>query len=112
MNKFKNAFNGIKYCLDDKSIRIQLIIFILVIIVGFILKFNYFEWIIILILCFIVVIAEIINTCIEKVCDLIDENENDKIKVIKDMSAAFVLISSICAVVVGMIVMINYIWRI
>ena len=111
MKKFKCAFDGLRYCLNDKSILLQFIIFLSVIVVGFVLRFNYFEWIVIIILGFMVIIAEIINTCLEKVCDLIDKKNNYEIKIIKDMSAAFVLISALCSVVVGGIVLFNHIWR-
>ena len=46
-----------------------------------------------------------INTCIERICDLIDESQNEKIKYIKDLSAGSVLLASIYSIVIGCMVL-------
>lgn len=67
---------------------------------------NLTEWFFVLSAGFLVLICEAINTVIEKAMDRITETYDIKIKDIKDMSAGFVLLAAIYAVIVGSIVFI------
>jgi diacylglycerol kinase len=49
---------------------------------------------------------EMINTSIEKICDMIDSNPNSQIKVIKDISSGAVLMFTIFTFFVGCIIFI------
>ena len=51
------------------------------------------DMLLILVVTAIVLVAEIINSAIEALCDFVESENNEKIKVIKDMSAAAVGIS-------------------
>jgi diacylglycerol kinase (ATP) len=65
---------------------------------------NQTEWMIIF-LCFAVVLSfEIINSAIEKLCDLVCPQFNLTIKKVKDMSASAVLLSAIISFIVGCII--------
>lgn len=50
--------------------------------------------------------AELFNSAIEKLCDLVSPGYNPKIKYIKDVAAAAVLVSAILAVAVALIIFI------
>ena len=50
--------------------------------------------------------AELLNTAIEGVMDFISEKQDDRIRYIKDLSAAAVLVAAITAMVVGCLVFI------
>ena len=57
-----------------------------------------------LVLCFGLVMGlELVNTSIEKLCDTVTEEENEKIKVAKDTAAGAVLVVAIISAVVGLI---------
>lgn len=103
--KFKVAFNGLFLAFKDKSIALQGIIGIFVILFGIVYSFHPVEWMWIISCIFIVLLTEIINTCIEKICDLIDSNKNEKIKFIKDISAGCVLLASLYSIVIGCMVL-------
>lgn len=107
MKKFKDAFRGLYVSLKHKSILIQFINGLMAIAVGIILKLNLYEWIVFVMMIGLVITCEIINTCIEKVCDLISIEYNEKIREIKDMSAGAVLFISIAAFLVALIILIN-----
>lgn len=51
-------------------------------------------------------IAEMFNTCIERVMDFVSERKHPKIKFIKDLAAGAVLTASITALIIGAIVFI------
>ena len=103
--KFSVAFKGLISAFKDKSIRLQIFISILVLLFGILYKFQMNEWMWILSCIVLVLVTEIFNTCIERLCDLIDLNQNDKIKYIKDLSAGCVLLASIYSVVIGCMVL-------
>ena len=88
IKSFGWAFNGLKDCiLHEKNFRIQYVIALLVVIAGIFFSISTVEWMIILI-CFAMVLSfEIINSAIEKLCDLVSPEFNLTIKKVKDMSA-------------------------
>lgn len=99
--KFKAALCGIWMAFSDKSVFVQFVIAICVILFGMAYGFSLQEWMWIGSCIVLVVICEIFNTAIERVCDLIDENYNEKIKFIKDISAAAVLLAALYACFIG-----------
>ena len=68
----KNSLNGIKYTfINGKNFKIQLVIARIAIIAGIIFKISFFEWSIITILVFLVLFAEMINTVVETLFNMI-----------------------------------------
>ena len=55
-------------------------------------------------LCTSVILLEYLNSVIERLCDLYSSQYDERIKRIKDMSAAIVLIMSICAAVIAVVI--------
>jgi diacylglycerol kinase len=60
----------------------------------------------------IVFLAEIFNTAIERILDLIDPNENEQVKLIKDMSAGAVFLAAVAAVMIGVAIFVPEIVRV
>lgn len=104
MNKFKNAFNGLFLVIKDKSVKIQIIIGLIILLFSLILKIEISDFIIILLVIMMVISFEIINTLIEKLCDLYSKDYNLEIKKIKDISAGLVLISAIFSLIIGVLI--------
>jgi len=102
---FGFAFNGIVQTMrNEHNFRIHLAILLLVIVFGFALKVSTNEWLVI-ILCFGTVLsAEIFNSAIENLTDLISPDQNPKAGLAKDMAAAAVLVSAIAAAIAGLII--------
>lgn len=107
MNKFKYALIGLKGALKEKAIITQIILAILAIIGGIIIKLDEYEWLAFLICIGLVISLEIINSCIERLCDLYSKEYDDRIKVIKDYAAAAVLVASIISLIVCIIVVLR-----
>jgi diacylglycerol kinase len=105
LKSFVFAFHGLKDCLlHEKNFQVQLVIALMVAAAGFFLSLSSIEWMIILI-CFAMVLSlEIINSAIEKLCDLVCPTFNLTIKKVKDMSASAVLFSAIITFIVGCII--------
>ena len=100
MKKFKYAFEGLKCALKQKAVMTQVILAIMAIIGGLIIKLDIYEWLAFTICIAGVIALEIVNSVIEKLCDLYSTEYNEKIKVIKDMASAAVLVFCIGAFIV------------
>ena len=106
-----HALSGIVWMLRSER-NFQLEIFALLINVFLIvfLKLNYFDAALIMIVCFAVLSLEILNTAAEKICDVVQPEFDERIKIIKDISAGAVAFMSFGAVIVGILVYWKYIF--
>ena len=94
----KNAFNGIKFVLkNERNFKVQVFLAIVAIFISGFLKINLIEWAIIVLTIFIVFLTEIFNTAIENVTDMITLEYNEKAKIVKDISAGAVVLTSIAS---------------
>jgi diacylglycerol kinase len=116
MNKFLKsftyAFNGLKYCFKNElNFKVQLFFAIVTVGLGLSFSLSITEWIIILFCIGIVLSAELFNTVIEIICNKIDPNYNSTIKIIKDVSAAAVLVLSLVSAIIGLLIFIPKIFK-
>ncbi len=71
----------------EDSIKVQLFIAIIVTIMGFYFKISFIEWMLQFIIIGIVLVAEALNTAVEKVADFVHPDYHKKIEFIKDIAA-------------------------
>ncbi|MDT8413268.1 MAG: diacylglycerol kinase family protein [Vicingaceae bacterium] len=107
IKSFIHAFNGIKMAFkEEANFRIHVVATIMVIAAGLYFKLSTTEWFAIIIVIGLVLVTELVNTAIENIANFISPERHEKIKTIKDIAAAAVLISAIVALVVGLVVFI------
>jgi diacylglycerol kinase len=114
--KHTNFFSALKIAVigiqglfsESRNARIQLVIFLLVLVAGSIVGLNRFEWLWLLIASAIVLALEAVNTSIELLADVYTLEFNLKIKQVKDIAAGAVLIASIFALIVGAVIFIPH----
>ncbi len=111
MKKFFKGFvyaaNGIAEAIKVRgNILVHLCAGIISIFMGFYFNISQIEWVFVTILIVLVIAAEMINTSIEKVVDMISLNKNEQARIIKDISAGSVLVISIGALIIGLIIFI------
>lgn len=107
---FHNAFRGvIRLLVTEQNARIHATISIVVGILAFILEVSRIEVAVLFMAIVLVFAMEIMNTAVEKTCDLIDSEHNKKIAVIKDGMAGAVLLASVIATVVAVLIFLPYI---
>lgn len=103
LRKIRTVISGLRYAvIYDFSVTYKLVVSMIVL--GW--AFFWREWVdfaLILVVTALVLVAEILNSAIEALCDFIETRHNEKIKVIKDMGAAGAGLS----IVVWLIVMVN-----
>ncbi|TMI86696.1 MAG: diacylglycerol kinase family protein [Bacteroidetes bacterium] len=91
------ASQGIKqFFSHDRNGKIQMVIGITAIILGFTVSLSSFQWLLVL-FCI---------GFIERYCDLVTTNFHPGIKIIKDMAAGAVLVASITSLIIGLIIFI------
>ena len=101
------AINGIVlFFRQEHNAWIHLLATISAIILGVVLQCSKSEFMMIALAIGFVWAAEIFNTAIEKFSDFTSKEYNPKIKFIKDVSAAAVLVAAITALVTGGIIFI------
>lgn len=107
IQSFGYAINGIRFLLkNEHNIRIHFIAALCVIALGFLSNLDFSEWLWISIAIGQVFVAEIFNTAFEKTLDLIKPEYDEKVKTIKDLSAAAVLIISMGSIIMALLLFI------
>lgn len=106
----RHAIDGIIYAVShEKNFRCEMVValFVVTLILGF--KVKNWEAIILILMIMWVLILELINTVLERVVDILKPRIHPYARLIKDLMAAVVLISSIVAVIVGVIIFYPYV---
>lgn len=102
---FKYAFEGIFHALlNEPNFRIQLLIVAVSTIMGFYLHIETIEWGLLTISLGLLLSAEMINTVVEEVLDHFFRERDPVVKIVKDLSAGFVLVASfITLIILGLV---------
>jgi diacylglycerol kinase (ATP) len=93
LRKLRTVFSGLRYAvIYDFSVAYKLVLSALVLAAAFALR-AWVDLLLILVVTALVLVAEILNSAIEALCDFVETQHNERIKVIKDIAAAAVGIS-------------------
>lgn len=107
---FFNAFRGVFLMIkNERNFQIEVFCFFINLFLIFYLKLSTIDTIFILLVSSGVLIAEIFNTAIEKICDIVQPEFDQRIGFIKDISAGAVVLMTLLSVVVGILVYWKYI---
>jgi diacylglycerol kinase (ATP) len=106
LKSFNFAFHGVRLSFKkgEVNIKIHIVISFATIITSFLLNISALEWIAIIGCMGIVIAAELFNTAIEKVVDIISPEWNPKAGAVKDIAAGAVLILSCMAALIGVLI--------
>ena len=105
-----HALDGLGYAVrHEKNFRIELVVGFFV--VFFILFFKVKNWeaIVLLLMIMWVLIFELVNTVLERVVDILKPRIHPYARLIKDLMAGVVLISSSVSIVVGILIFYPYV---
>jgi len=106
---FKESFNyaleGIKTGVsNERNLKIDIFMAILVVILGIIFKISTIEWIILVVLIGLVISLELVNTAIEEVVNLLSPDKQIHAKKAKDIAAGAVLVIATSSLIAGLII--------
>jgi len=112
VKSFKVSFSGLKIAIkEENTIRTGILISIVVVFLMLYFPLLSIERAMIIFCIFLVMSIELMNTQVEQVTNLIDSNHNPKIRIIKDLAAAAVLLSIIGAGIIGCFIFLPYIFN-
>lgn len=104
LGSFKVAYYGIRYCIaNERNMRIHLSIALGVVFLCAFYSFSAAQYALIVLLFCMVIAAEMLNTAIETVVNLLSPGYNHLAKLAKDIAAGAVLVCAVGAAVIGLI---------
>ncbi|MCR6505430.1 MULTISPECIES: diacylglycerol kinase family protein [Bacteroides] len=112
LRSFGYAWKGIRCCVGkEQNLSFHLIVTVLTIIAGFLLDITRTDWMIVILCIGVVIAAELFNTAIEKLVDLVSPERHPIAGQVKDIAAGAVLVCAATAAIIGLIVFIPYLTR-
>ncbi len=107
---FKHAFAGLEWALRTQpNFRVHLVLSAIAIGLSVYFGITGTEWAIIIFTIVLGLTAELINTAIESMTDLITKEWRQEAKIAKDVSAGMMLTTAIGAVIVAIVIFGQYI---
>ena len=105
IESFRYAFGGLGYCFrTQRNFRIHIAAAFLAGLLGALLRLSITEWAVLTLLVVMVIAAEMVNTMVEALVDLVTTEYHPLAKVAKDVAAGVVLLTAIGSVVVGLLI--------
>jgi diacylglycerol kinase (ATP) len=107
---FGYALAGVLYAVKTEgNVRVHLLATVLVVALGFGFGVTRLEWAALVAAIGLVWLAELVNTALEGLCDIVEPNRSEAIRRIKDVSAGAVLAAAIAAAAIGALVFWPYV---
>ncbi len=110
LRSFGYAFKGIRTCLGkEQNLSTHLLAATAVLIAGFAFGITRTEWLVILLCIGMVISAELVNSALERLVDLVSPHQHPLAGQVKDIAAGAVLVLAMTAAVIGLVIFIPYI---
>ncbi len=102
---FNHAWDGIRYAYSNHSnMRIHSLVGLIALICGLVLRVGRLNMIILILLFFIGLVIEMINTAVESVVNLVTEEWRNNAKIAKDVASGAMLIYAMGASVTAIVI--------
>jgi len=112
LRSFGYAWKGIRCCVGkEQNLSFHLIATVITVIAGFLLDIARTDWMIVILCIGVVIAAELFNTAIEKLVDLVSPQQHPMAGQVKDIAAGAVLVCAATAAIIGLVVFIPYLTR-
>lgn len=103
LQSFRYALDGLKYTIvTQRNMRIHVLVSIGVLLLSLYLPLSKMEVLVLFICITLVLFAELINTVMETIVDMVTEEYHPLAKIAKDVAAGAVLLTAGLAVIVGL----------
>lgn len=98
LRSFKFSFDGLKYAyLHEQSLVLHVLVMAIIVTCGVGFKITPMQWVITLVMGALILVAELFNTSIEAVVDMVTEEFHPLAKIAKDTASAACFIADITA---------------
>lgn len=105
---FSTALEGVVHTLrSERNMRIHFVFAFLVLILGIYLKITRLEFVVLCFAVSFVLVSEMFNTAIEYTVDLINDEYHHLAKMIKDIAAGAVFVSTLNAILAGYLIFVK-----
>ncbi len=119
MNRYYRKMQGLKYALtgigiairEEMSFQSQIGFGLFVLLLSWYFHITTTELLLVVFMIGLVMSAELLNTAIEELCDMVKNEQHPHVAKIKDLAAAGVLVASFTSIVVGLSIFIPYFMR-
>lgn len=102
---FNHAWDGLVHAFKfHGNFWIHTFVSVIVVGLGFYFHLVVLKWLFLVLVIIMVYVAELLNTSIEAVVDLVTEEWRENAKIAKDVSSTAVLVAALGAVVVGLLI--------
>ena len=91
--RLKIASNGIKYAWHDSHVKYGVVLCSIAIIIEGIVRASLLGFLILLTLAIMSICFEVINSSVERLCDLVHSEYNERVKMVKDTFSVVPIIS-------------------
>lgn len=109
---FGHALNGLAYALrTQRNARIHVVVAVIVALLAFWLRLDVLRSAILALTIGAVFVAELLNTALEALVDILSPDYHDAAKIAKDVSAGAVLVLGLTSVVVGLFILGPELWQ-
>ncbi|MEC0202573.1 diacylglycerol kinase family protein [Paenibacillus lautus] len=109
---FGCAIRGILTAVQtERNMKIHIAAALIVFIAAALLQLDRVSWLFLVLAIALVFIAELVNTAVEAIIDLISPEEHVLARVAKDTAAGAALVAAVFAVVIGILVFYEPVWE-
>ena len=105
LKSFKFSFDGLKYAyLHEQSLALHVIVMAVIISFGLGFRITPIQWVVTLIMGALILVAELFNTAVEAVVDMVTEEYHPLAKVAKDTASAACFVADLTAACMWLVV--------
>lgn len=109
LKSFKYAFEGVLHALiHEANFRLQILITAISVGLGFYFQISSSEWSVLILGFASLLSAEVLNTSIENFINFVIPKKSNVVKIVKDLSAGFVLINAIACLTILVVIFWKY----
>ena len=106
---FKHAFSGLHWAFSTQpNFRVHFVLSLLALVLGLFLGISRLEMVVIIFTIILGLSAEMINTALEAMTDLITKEWRTEAKIAKDVSAGMMLLTALGATLVALYIFVPY----
>lgn len=107
-DSFNNALNGVIYTLKhERNFKIHFLMAFLVLLLSMYINLDLKEVLIVFLCITLVLVAELFNTAIEAIVDLVCKEKNELAKIAKDTAAGGVFIAAFSSTIIGYLIIVK-----
>jgi diacylglycerol kinase len=112
LKSFRYASRGfLKTWKEEQNLQIQSLAGTIVFILAIYFHASRQEWIMLVFIVGLVILMELANSAVERIADVLKPRLNTYVKEIKDVTAAAVMVSSLVALIVGVLIFWPHIFK-